>query len=77
MVACLGLPAAASAAEPADYVDPMIGTAPPGFVFPGAAAPFGMVQNSPDTTGEFAYGVHIAARVSALAGPSEGLVSRT
>ncbi|HEX8745443.1 MAG TPA: GH92 family glycosyl hydrolase [Thermoleophilaceae bacterium] len=37
------------------YVDPMIGTAPPGFVFPGAAVPFGMVQNSPDTRGEFAY----------------------
>jgi putative alpha-1,2-mannosidase len=39
----------------ASYVDPMIGTAPPGFVFPGAAVPFGMVQNSPDTRGEFAY----------------------
>src|SRR5918998_843991 len=33
----------------------MVGTSPPGFVFPGAAAPFGMVQNSPDTRGEFAY----------------------
>jgi predicted alpha-1,2-mannosidase len=39
----------------AGYVDPMIGTAPPGFVFPGASVPFGMVQNSPDTYGEFAY----------------------
>src|SRR3954451_23136519 len=29
---------------------------PPGFVFPGAVVPFGMVQNSPDTTGPFAYG---------------------
>jgi predicted alpha-1,2-mannosidase len=39
----------------AAHVDPMIGTSPPGFVFPGAAVPFGMVQNSPDTRGEFAY----------------------
>ena len=38
-----------------DHVDPMIGTFAPGFIFPGAAAPFGMVQNSPDTRGEFAY----------------------
>ena len=37
------------------YVDPMIGTVAPGFVFPGASVPFGMVQNSPDTDGEFAY----------------------
>jgi putative alpha-1,2-mannosidase len=39
----------------AQYVDPMVGTFAPGFIFPGAAAPFGMVQNSPDTRGEFAY----------------------
>src|SRR4051794_28591990 len=58
-VACLPLPASAAAAEPVDYVDPVIGTAPPGFVFPGAATPFGMVQNSPDTTGEFAYGGYL------------------
>ena len=37
----------------------MVGTAPPGFVFPGAAVPFGMVQNSPDTPGEFAYGGYL------------------
>jgi predicted alpha-1,2-mannosidase len=30
-------------------VDPMIGTGPEGHTFPGAAAPFGMVQLSPDT----------------------------
>jgi predicted alpha-1,2-mannosidase len=41
--------------EPADYVDPMIGTLAGGFSFPGPAAPFGMVQLSPDTEGEFAY----------------------
>lgn len=32
-----------------DDVDPMIGTAGGGNVFPGAVAPFGMVQFSPDT----------------------------
>jgi putative alpha-1,2-mannosidase len=49
-------PASASAQEDlARHVDPMIGTFAPGFIFPGAAAPFGMVQNSPDTRGEFAY----------------------
>ncbi len=53
------LPAPASAQltgnEPVDYVDPMIGTLFGGFSFPGPAAPFGMVQLSPDTEGEFAY----------------------
>jgi len=52
--------AAAAEREPARHVDPMIGTWPPGFVFPGAAVPFGMVQNSPDTTGEFAYSGYLA-----------------
>ena len=42
-------------ADLASFVDPMVGTHPPGFVVPGAATPFGMVQNSPDTRGEFAY----------------------
>src|SRR3712207_1528943 len=55
--ALLAVPAAAA---PVDDVDPMIGTAPPGFVFPGAAVPFGMVQNSPDTMGEFAYSGYLA-----------------
>lgn len=32
-----------------DHVDPMIGTGGEGHTFPGAAAPFGMVQLSPDT----------------------------
>ena len=31
------------------YVDPMIGTQRMGHVYPGASAPFGMVQLSPDT----------------------------
>jgi predicted alpha-1,2-mannosidase len=33
----------------AKYVDPMIGTGGHGHTFPGACAPFGMVQLSPDT----------------------------
>jgi predicted alpha-1,2-mannosidase len=41
--------------SPVDYVDPMIGTAFGGFTFPGPDAPFGMVQVSPDTEGEFSY----------------------
>ncbi len=52
--------AAPAAAAPVDDVDPMIGTAPPGFVFPGAVVPFGMVQNSPDTEGEFAYSGYLS-----------------
>jgi len=60
LVVMLGLmpaPATAQLApkEPVDYVDPMIGTLFGGFSFPGPAAPFGMVQLSPDTEGEFAY----------------------
>ncbi len=35
--------------DPLPRVDPMIGTGPEGHTFPGASAPFGMVQLSPDT----------------------------
>jgi predicted alpha-1,2-mannosidase len=35
--------------DPVKFVDPMIGTGPEGHTFPGATAPFGMVQLSPDT----------------------------
>ncbi|MXP29143.1 glycoside hydrolase family 92 protein [Porphyrobacter algicida] len=35
--------------SPYDTVDPMIGTGGEGHTFPGAVAPFGMVQLSPDT----------------------------
>lgn len=58
LVCCLPLsPARAQleSKEPVDYVDPTIGTLFGGFSFPGPAAPFGMVQLSPDTDGEFAY----------------------
>jgi putative alpha-1,2-mannosidase len=32
-----------------DYVNPMVGTKSMGHTFPGACAPFGLVQLSPDT----------------------------
>lgn len=38
--------------EPAQYVDPFIGTDAHGHTFPGATTPFGMVQLSPDTDTE-------------------------
>ena len=38
-----------SAQSTYDPVDPMIGTGGEGHTFPGAVAPFGMVQFSPDT----------------------------
>lgn len=41
--------AAQIAPAPIDTVNPMIGTAGEGHTFPGATAPFGMVQLSPDT----------------------------
>ena len=49
------VPAAGSDRDLARWVDPLIGTAPVGFVFPGAVRPYGMVQVSPDTEGPFAY----------------------
>jgi predicted alpha-1,2-mannosidase len=46
----LPLAIATGSAKPAvDYVNPMIGTAEHGHVYPGATVPFGMVQLSPDT----------------------------
>lgn len=50
-VACLAaLPLIAAAEpEPAAQVDPFIGTGGEGHTYPGATAPFGMVQLSPDT----------------------------
>ncbi|HEY2505982.1 MAG TPA: lectin [Streptosporangiaceae bacterium] len=43
-------PAASGGSGPAALVNPLIGTAGAGNVFPGADAPFGMLQWSPDTT---------------------------
>jgi predicted alpha-1,2-mannosidase len=47
--------ASPSADDLTRHVDPFIGTLGGGFTFPGAAAPYGMVQLSPDTDGYFAY----------------------
>lgn len=43
-------------ADLAKYVDPFIGSFPPGFVNPGPFAPFGMSQPGPDTEGPINYG---------------------
>jgi predicted alpha-1,2-mannosidase len=53
-------PATSEDTDLARWVDPMIGTAPVGFVFPGAVRPYGMVQVSPDTEGPFAYSGYLA-----------------
>ena len=45
----LALAAAAPAPDPLADVDPTIGTGGEGHTYPGAVAPFGMVQLSPDT----------------------------
>lgn len=45
----LGTPLSAQTVTAYDAVDPMIGTGGEGHTFPGAVAPFGMVQLSPDT----------------------------
>ncbi|MDI1461136.1 RICIN domain-containing protein [Catellatospora sp. KI3] len=42
---------AAPVADPAAIVNPFLGTSHEGNTFPGADAPFGMVQWSPDTPG--------------------------
>jgi len=47
---CLVSTVICAQSEPVDYVNPMIGTAGHGHVYPGAAVPFGFVQVSPDTT---------------------------
>ena len=58
-ILCLLLLPATGHAGVVQHVDPMIGTFAPGFVVPGASTPFGMVQNSPDTRGEFAYSGYV------------------
>ena len=49
LAACSTEPQADYVADPANYVDPFIGTGGHGHTFPGATVPFGMVQFSPDT----------------------------
>lgn len=46
---CYSWDVSATSFDFAKYVDPMIGTGGHGHTFPGATAPFGMVQLSPDT----------------------------
>ena len=46
---CLGGALCLCAAQVSKYVNPMIGTTGMGHCFPGACAPFGAVQLSPDT----------------------------
>ncbi|MEU7904527.1 GH92 family glycosyl hydrolase [Actinoplanes sp. NPDC049118] len=55
--ACHASPARAGAAAdgPVDLVRPFVGTQNFGNTFPGASAPFGMVQVSPDTGGQGGY----------------------
>src|SRR6266498_1925845 len=48
-------PAAAAGPGPVDLVRPFVGTQNFGNTFPGASAPFGMVQVSPDTGGQGGY----------------------
>ncbi|MGP3925529.1 GH92 family glycosyl hydrolase [Streptomyces sp. 8N616] len=47
--------AVAAPADPAALVNPFVGTQNFGNTFPGASAPFGMVQVSPDTGGQGGY----------------------
>src|SRR4051812_9514328 len=47
--------AAVDPVDPIDLVNPFVGTENFGNTFPGAAAPFGMVQVSPDTGGQGGY----------------------
>src|SRR3954466_3250423 len=48
-------PAHAAAEDPTGLVNPFVGTQNFGNTFPGASAPFGMVQVSPDTGGQGGY----------------------
>lgn len=45
----LGCLTTVSATAQTEYVNPLIGTNGMGHTFPGACAPFGVVQLSPDT----------------------------
>ncbi|MDD5346929.1 MAG: glycoside hydrolase family 92 protein, partial [Proteiniphilum sp.] len=49
LLCCISSISVTSQERKIDYVDPMVGTKSMGHTFPGAAAPFGLVQLSPDT----------------------------
>ncbi|WP_051807222.1 GH92 family glycosyl hydrolase [Actinoplanes subtropicus] len=55
LVATLAVAPVHAAADPVDLVRPFVGTENFGNTFPGASAPFGMVQVSPDTGGQGGY----------------------
>ncbi|WP_329034767.1 GH92 family glycosyl hydrolase [Streptomyces sp. NBC_00178] len=70
---------AAPASDPASLVNPLLGTSNEGNTFPGADAPFGMVQWSPDTPsrppgGFYAYSDNVVTGFSLnhLSGPGCG-----
>ena len=72
-------PDTAPVSDPASLVNPFIGTSNGGDTFPGADAPFGMVQWSPDTTsrpagGGYSYGTPAVTGFSLthLSGPGCG-----
>ncbi len=54
--ACVAAENFTAAAGLSRYVDPRIGSFPPGFTNPGPVAPFGMVALGPDTEGPLNYG---------------------
>ncbi|MFI5893588.1 GH92 family glycosyl hydrolase [Actinoplanes sp. NPDC051513] len=55
LAASLAVAPVAANTDPVDLVNPFVGTENFGNTFPGASAPFGMVQVSPDTGGQGGY----------------------
>ena len=77
-VICLALISCTDRNDPLKSVNPFVGTAVDGHTFPGAAAPFGMVQLSPDTPDGGVAGYHDNSRTilgfshTHLSGTGEG-----
>jgi len=55
LIATLAVAPVSPTPSPVDLVHPFVGTENFGNTFPGASAPFGMVQVSPDTGGQGGY----------------------
>lgn len=53
-------PTATDDNDPTAYVDPLVGSTPPGFTNPGPVLPHGMASPGPDTEGPLAYGGYYA-----------------
>lgn len=73
-----------AASAPVDLVDPFIGTAGAGNVYPGVTLPFGFIQVSPDTgpgsgAGGYKHSKHINGfsqqHISGMGGPLYGMIS--